>query len=57
MFLDALSVAYWTEKIGSQFDTPIKMEVTWKQKKKDCDYGEITRKQQGLSEERIKKKN
>ena len=55
--LDALSVAYWTEKIGSQFDTPPKMEVDVEAEKERLRLREeITRKQQGLSEERIKRK-
>lgn len=55
--LDALSVAYWTEKIGEQFDHPPKMEI-------DVEEEELRRQsrkriydeQNRLSEERIRRK-
>ena len=55
--LDALSVAYWTEKIGAKFDTPPRMEVDVEREKERLrKRDEITQKQNDISAERMKKK-
>lgn len=55
--LDALSVSYWAEKIGRQFDSPPKMEVdVEEEQRKNQLRQQITLQQQKLSEERMKKK-
>ena len=55
--LDALSVAYWTEKIGAKFDTPPRMEVDVEREKERLrKRDEITQKQNDISAERMRKK-
>lgn len=55
--LDALSVAYWTEKSGKQFDSAPKMEIdTEEQERRNQIRKQITVQQQQLSEERFQKK-
>ena len=55
--LDALSIAYWTEKIGAQFDTPPIYELDIvEQRNRDALRLEITDRQKQLSKIRIQKK-
>lgn len=55
--LDALSVAYWTEKLGSQFDKPPRMEIDREEQMRRTHMRrEVMLEQQKLSEERIQKK-
>lgn len=55
--LDALSVAYWTEKFGEKFDTPPKMEIDIEEEQRRNQLRKkITDQQQQISEERIQKK-
>lgn len=55
--LDALSVAYWTEKIGEKFDTPPKFEIdVEEQEARNQLRKEITEKQNQISEERIRQR-
>lgn len=56
--LDALSVAYWTEKFGKQFDSAPKMEIDIEeQERRNQLRKQITKQMQQLSDESIKKKN
>lgn len=55
--LDALSISYWTEKIGRQFDSPPKMEIDVQEEQRKNELRkQITQQQQKLSEERLQKK-
>lgn len=55
--LDALSVAYWTEKFGRQFDSAPKMEIDREeQERREQLRKQIMEEQQQLSNERMKKK-
>ena len=55
--LDALSVAYWTEKFGKQFDSPPKMEIDKEeQESRNQLRMQISEQQRQLSEERLQKK-
>ncbi len=55
--LDALSVAYWTEKIGAHFDKPPKMEIdNVEEENRNRLRREITLEMKRLSDERILKK-
>ena len=53
--LDALSVAYWTEKFGKRFDSAPRMEIDIEEQKyRNQLRKEITQEQQKMSEERMK---
>lgn len=55
--LDALSVAYWTEKLGACFDTPPKMEVDLlEEEQRNRLRREITAEKERLSQERMRRK-
>lgn len=55
--LDALSVAYWTEKFGKQFDSEPRMEVDIEeQERRRLLRKQITEEQQQISNERMQKK-
>lgn len=55
--LDALSVAYWTEKFGKQFDSAPKMEIDVEEQNSRNELRKkITEQQQQLSNERIQRK-
>lgn len=55
--LDALSVAYWTEKIGKQLDNPPKMEIDVEEEERRNQLRQqITAQQQQLSNERLQRK-
>ena len=54
--LDMLSVAYWTEKLGENFDSPPKMEIDREvEEQKRIRREEITAKQQEINREKLKK--
>lgn len=55
--LDALSVAYWTEKFGKRFDSEPRMEVDREEEeRRNLMRKQITAQQQQLSDERINRK-
>ena len=54
--LDKLSVAYWTEKLGENFDSPPKMEIDREvEEQKRIRREEITARQQEINREKLKK--
>lgn len=55
--LDALSVAYWTEKFGKQFDSAPRMEIDIEvQEQRELLRKQITEEQQQISKEKTQKK-
>ena len=54
--LDKLSIAYWTEKLGENFDSPPKMEIDREvEEQKRIRREEITARQQEINREKLKK--